>query len=119
MTTEVFFSSRVGYNAQKRKKEAQSVDLYKDRDSQIEAIEASFEAAKKSITKHEMNGRIKPVEILPFFPDFQFWHMPCAHVIFDTEPTQRGKTGTASLDQMSLGMIRYVGTHFFYRQLDF
>jgi len=97
--------TKVGYNHQKRKK-VQNVDLYKDRDSQIEAIEASFEAAKKSITHHETNKRIKPVEILPFFPDFQFWHMPCAHVIFDTEPTQRGKTGSATLDQMSLGMIR-------------
>ena len=82
------------------------MDLYKDRDSQIEAIEASFEAAKKSITKHESNKNIKPVEILPFFPDFQFWHMPCAHVIFDTEPTQRGKAGATTLDHMSLGMIR-------------
>jgi len=97
--------TKVGFNHQKRKK-VQNVDLYKDRDSQIEAIEASFEAAKKSITHHETNKRIKPVEILPFFPDFQFWHMPCAHVIFDTEPTQRGKTGSATLDQMSLGMIR-------------
>ena len=84
------------------------MDLYKDRDSQIEAIEASFEAAKKSITKHESNKNIKPVEILPFFPDFQFWHMPCAHVIFDTEPTQRGKAGATTLDHMSLGMIRWV-----------
>lgn len=104
-TSNEMAETKVGYNAQKRKK-INNVDLYKDRDSQIEAIEASFEAAKKSITHHETNKRIKPVEILPFFPDFQFWHMPCAHVIFDTEPTQRGKTTPASLSQMSLGMIR-------------
>lgn len=34
--------------------------------------------------------------------------MPCAHVIFDTEPTPRGKTSPATLQQMALGMIRYV-----------
>ncbi|XP_057316702.1 RNA polymerase II-associated factor 1 homolog isoform X1 [Hydractinia symbiolongicarpus] len=89
-----------------KKKSKGAIDLYKDRDSQIEAIEASFEAAKKPITQHFSNPRLKPVEILPFFPDFQFWHMPCAHVIFDTEPTPRGKTSPATLQQMSLGMIR-------------
>jgi len=104
-TSNEMAETKVGYNAQKRKK-INNVDLYKDRDSQIEAIEASFEAAKKTITHHETNKRVKPVEILPFFPDFQFWHMPCAHVIFDTEPTQRGKTEPANLSQMSLGMIR-------------
>ena len=34
--------------------------------------------------------------------------MPCAHVIFDTEPTPRGKSDPASVDEMSLGMIRFV-----------
>jgi len=104
-TSNEMAETKVGYNVQKRKK-INNVDLYKDRDSQIEAIEASFEAAKKTITHHETNKKVKPVEILPFFPDFQFWHMPCAHVIFDTEPTQRGKTEPANLGQMSLGMIR-------------
>jgi len=96
--------TKVGYTNKKKNKG--KVDLYKDRDSQLEAIEASFEAAKKPITRHYSNPRLKPVEILPFFPDFQFWHMPCAHVIFDTEPTPRGKNKSASIDEMSLGMIR-------------
>lgn len=96
--------SKVGYTAKKKAKG--NVDLYKDRDAQLEAIEASFEAAKKPITRHFSNPRLKPVEILPFFPDFQFWQMPCAHVIFDTEPTPRGKSVPATVDQMSLGMIR-------------
>lgn len=104
-TSNEMAETKVGFNARKRKK-ANNVDLYKDRESQIAAIEASFEAAKKSITHHEKNRRLKPVEILPFFPDFQFWHMPCAHVIFDTEPTPRGKQTPANLNQMSLGMIR-------------
>jgi len=104
-TSNEMAETKVGYNVQKRKK-VDNVDLYKDRDSQIEAIEASFEAAKKPITAHNIKKNIKPVEVLPFFPDFQFWHMPCAHVIFDTEPSQRGKAKNATQEQMSLGMIR-------------
>jgi len=96
--------TKVGYSSKKKNKG--NVELYKDRESQLEAIEASFEAAKKPITRHYSNPRLKPVEILPFFPDFQFWHMPCAHVIFDTEPTPRGKSEAATVDEMSLGMIR-------------
>jgi len=103
-TSNDMAETKVGYSAKKKAKG--NIDLYKDRESQIEAIEASFEAAKKPINRHETNSRLKPVEILPFFPDFQYWHMPCAHVIFDTEPTQRGKTVPASEQQMSLGMIR-------------
>lgn len=103
-TSNEMAETKVGYSTKKKVKG--QIDLYKDRDSQIEAIEASFDAAKKPITRHETNPRLKPVEILPFFPDYQFWHMPCAHVIFDTEPTPRGKAAPATADQMSLGMIR-------------
>ncbi|XP_065661697.1 RNA polymerase II-associated factor 1 homolog isoform X3 [Hydra vulgaris] len=103
-TSSEMAETKVGYSSKKQSK--LDIDLYKDRESQIEAIEASFEAAKKPITCHDTNARIKPVEILPVFPDFQFWHMPCAHVIFDTEPTPRGKTVPATVEQMSLGMIR-------------
>eukprot|EP00794_Sanderia_malayensis_P019876 gene19876-21817_t len=94
---------RVGFNVKKKMK---GHDLYKDRDAQIVAIEGSFDAAKKPITTHHTNPRLKPVEVLPVFPDFQFWSMACAHVIFDTEPSQRGKAESASLDEMSHAMIR-------------
>lgn len=103
-TSNEMAETKVGYSQKKKSKG--NLDLYKDRDSQLEAIDASFEAAKKPITKHYVNPRLKPVEVLPFFPDYQFWHMPCAHVIFDSEPTPRGKTSPATLDEMSLGMIR-------------
>jgi len=103
-TSNEMAETKVGFSIKKKAKGG--LDVYKDRDSQLDAIESSFEAAKKPITQHYSKPRLKPVEILPFFPDFQFWHMPCAHVIFDTEPTSRGKTSPATVDQMSLGMIR-------------
>lgn len=93
----------LGFNVKKRMK---GLDLYKDRDAQIATIDASFEAAKKPITTHHTNPRLQPVDILPVFPDFKLWSMPCAHVIFDTEPTPRGKPEPATLEEMSLAMIR-------------
>lgn len=95
--------TKVGYNVKKKMK---GIDLYKDRETQIQAIEGSFEAAKKPITAHHSNPRLKPVDIFPVFPDFNFWHMPCAHVIFDTEPTPRGKSEAPTVDEMSHAMIR-------------
>jgi hypothetical protein len=42
----LLFKYRVGYNV---KKLFQEKDVYKDRDSQIEAIEGTFKAAKKPV----------------------------------------------------------------------
>lgn len=34
------------------------------------------------------------------------WAHPCAHVIFDTDPTPRGRSGPAEEAEMSQAMIR-------------
>ena len=34
------------------------------------------------------------------------WAQPCAHVIFDTDPTPRGRGGPAEDEEMSQAMIR-------------
>ena len=36
------------------------------------------------------------------------WAQPCAHVIFDTDPTPRGRNGPAEEEEMSQAMIRSV-----------
>uniref|UniRef100_A0A8C1N5U7 RNA polymerase II-associated factor 1 homolog n=1 Tax=Cyprinus carpio TaxID=7962 RepID=A0A8C1N5U7_CYPCA len=46
-------------------------EIYKDRDSQIAAIEKTFEDAQKSIAQHYSKPRVTPVEVLPVFPDFK------------------------------------------------
>lgn len=102
-TSNEMVETKVGHGT---KKNISGMDLYKDRDGQLAAIEASFASAKRPITRHHTNSRLHPLEILPVFPDFQFWHMPCAHVIFDTEPTPRGRTTAASQQEMAQGMIR-------------
>lgn len=37
---------------------------------------------------------------------FQMWAHPCAHVIFDTDPTPRGRGGPAEEEEMSQALIR-------------
>lgn len=42
-----------------------------DRDSQIKAIEKTFEDNIKPIERHYSKPNIVPVEILPVYPDFK------------------------------------------------
>jgi RNA polymerase II-associated factor 1 len=49
----------------------QDETLYMDRDSQIKAIEKTFEDSKKSIDKHYSKPNVVPVEILSVYPDFK------------------------------------------------
>lgn len=42
-----------------------------DRDSQIRAIEKTFEDNKIPIEKHYSKPNVTPVEVLPVFPDFK------------------------------------------------
>lgn len=81
-------------------------EIYKDRDSQISAIEKTFEDAQKSITQHYSKPRVTPVEILPAFPDFKMWINPCAQVIFDSDPAPKDMSGPAGVEMMSQAMIR-------------
>ena len=49
----------------------QEETLYMDRESQIKAIEKTFEDNKKPIERHYSKPNVLPVEILPVFPDFK------------------------------------------------
>jgi RNA polymerase II-associated factor 1 len=42
-----------------------------DRDSQIKAIEKTFEDSRKTIDKHYSKPNVVPLEILPVYPDFK------------------------------------------------
>ncbi|XP_028651272.1 RNA polymerase II-associated factor 1 homolog [Erpetoichthys calabaricus] len=81
-------------------------EIYKDRDSQISAIEKTFEDAQKSITQHYSKPRVTPVEVMPVFPDFKMWINPCAQVIFDSDPAPKDIAGSAAVEMMSQAMIR-------------
>ncbi|XP_053502816.1 RNA polymerase II-associated factor 1 homolog [Ictalurus furcatus] len=81
-------------------------EIYKDRDSQIAAIEKTFEDAQKNITQHYSKPRVTPVEVLPVFPDFKMWINPCAQVIFDSDPAPKEFSSSAAVEMMSQAMIR-------------
>ncbi|PWA22111.1 RNA polymerase II-associated factor 1 homolog isoform X1 [Gambusia affinis] len=81
-------------------------EIYKDRESQISAIEKTFEDAQKSVTQHYSKPRVTPVEVLPVFPDFKMWINPCAQVIFDSDPAPKDISGPAGVEMMSQAMIR-------------
>lgn len=81
-------------------------EIYKDRDSQIAAIEKTFEDAQKPIAQHYSKPRVTPVEVLPVFPDFKMWINPCAQVIFDSDPAPKDMSGPAGVEMMSQAMIR-------------
>jgi RNA polymerase II-associated factor 1 len=42
-----------------------------DRDSQIRAIEKTFDDNKKSIEKHYSKANVQPIEVFPVYPDFK------------------------------------------------
>ena len=52
------------------KKKINEIDFYKDRDSQIEAIQRSFEAAKQPVERHYRKPNVYPVQELFIYPDF-------------------------------------------------
>lgn len=95
--------ARLGYSIKNQLKEDM---LYKDRESQINAINETFELVKKPVVHHYSKPGVTAVEVLPVFPDFELWKHPCAQVIFDSDPTQKGKSVPEQLDEMSQAMIR-------------
>lgn len=90
--------AKVGYSI---KRTLENETLYMDRDSQIKAIEKTFEDTKEEITKHYSKPGVVPVEVLPVYPDFILWKYPCAQVIFDSDPAPVGKTCPAQIEEMS------------------
>src|SRR5687768_32948 len=77
--------------------------LYMDRESQIQAIDKTFEAAKRPIKEHPGKPGIYPVDIFPVLPDFSLWKYPFAQVMFDADPAPPEMS-----DEMSQAMIRGV-----------
>ncbi|XP_022175885.1 RNA polymerase II-associated factor 1 homolog [Myzus persicae] len=97
--------AKVGFSIKKNFKEE---TLYMDRDSQMKAIEKTFEDNKKPVEKHYSKPNVHAVETLNVFPDFKNWRFPCAQVIFDSDPAPMGRPVPAQIEEMSQAMIRGV-----------
>uniref|UniRef100_A0A915M165 RNA polymerase II-associated factor 1 homolog n=1 Tax=Meloidogyne javanica TaxID=6303 RepID=A0A915M165_MELJA len=76
--------TKIGYGMKNRLKD-ETID-YKDRSSQIAAIERTFEHAKKPIKRHYSRPGVTAVEEIPILPDFDLWKFPFAQVLFDADP---------------------------------
>lgn len=70
------FSCRIAY----QKRLLKDDDVYRDRKSQIDAIESTFAAAKEGLTKHYSKPNVVAKNIYPILPDFKLWKHPCAQV---------------------------------------
>lgn len=105
--------SRLGYNVKRHLNEE---IVYRDRESQINAIEETFKAAEKPIHKHYSKPNVHALEVLPVLPDFTLWRYPCAQVIFDDDPSRKNKTTTEQKEEVNQAMIRGMvdesGDHF-------
>lgn len=95
--------AKVGFSIKKHLRDA---DPYKDKASQIMAIENTFEQAKKPLTNHYSKPGVTAVNVSPVFPDFEMWKHPCAQVIFDSDPAPKGRPLPAQIEEMSQAMIR-------------
>ncbi|KAL3318123.1 Procollagen-lysine,2-oxoglutarate 5-dioxygenase 2 [Cichlidogyrus casuarinus] len=105
--------SKLGFNL---KRQQADENIYRDRQSQIVAIEKTFEASKKPITKHYSKQGVTPVEVFPVLPDFRLWKYPCAQVIFDDNPARKNLTPAEQREEVTQAMIRGMvdetGDHF-------
>ncbi|VDN03370.1 unnamed protein product [Thelazia callipaeda] len=84
--------TRVGYST---KKKFQTDVLYRDRASQIAAINKTFDDASKPVSHHPTKKGVTVVEELPLLPDFDNWMHPFALVVFDGDPIPQNEKADA------------------------
>jgi len=113
---------RLGYNIKKAFKEE---ELYKDRESQIQAINRTFEDVQKPVTEHYSKPGVFATQEMYIYPDYevvsttiyvsntllnpnliQLWRYPFAQVIFDGDPAPVDCPQTIQVEKMSNAVIR-------------
>lgn len=90
--------TKVGYNVRKNMKED---EILMDKESQVKAINQTFEAAKQPIREHPTKPGVHATRVMPLFPDYENYKYFFAYVRFDNEPLDPSKS-----DQMSQAIIR-------------
>ncbi|VDO07208.1 unnamed protein product [Rodentolepis nana] len=105
----VKIETKLGHNIKQRFAEE---IVYRDKDSQVKAIEKTFAAAKKPIINHYSKKDVKAVEVLPILPDFTLWKYPCAQVIFDDDPSRSSNHPEDVTQAVIRGMVDNMGDHF-------
>ncbi len=67
----------IGFNVRKK---MNVEDMYQDKDSQISAIEKTFDDARLPIERHYSKPGVTAVEEFAILPDHDMWKYPCAQV---------------------------------------
>ncbi|KAL7079862.1 hypothetical protein ACQ4LE_000304 [Meloidogyne hapla] len=94
--------TKIGYGTKNQLKD-ETFD-YKDRSSQLAAIERTFEHAKKPIKRHYSRPGVIAVEEMQILPDFDLWKFPFAQVLFDADPLPYCKTHRQ--EKLALSILR-------------
>ena len=76
-TTIEKIESDIGFHV---KKKMNADDMYMDKDSQIRAIEKTFDDSREPIEKHHSKANVFAVEEYTILPDSEMWKYPCAQV---------------------------------------
>ncbi|KAI1727936.1 paf1 domain-containing protein [Ditylenchus destructor] len=87
--------SKIGYSTKKKFANEQT---YKDRQSQINAINKTFTDVKIPAKKHSKKPGVYAVEEWPVLPDSEMWAYPFAQVIFDSDPLPYYRLNQAERD---------------------
>ncbi|EDV19224.1 uncharacterized protein TRIADDRAFT_33941, partial [Trichoplax adhaerens] len=95
--------TKVGYSVRKY---AKNLEKYKDKESQIKAIEKTFEATKKPIIDHPTKPGVTAKRSYPLFPDFEMWKYSLALVTFDSDPSKLTDGSKLTEQQMSNSVIK-------------
>ncbi|CAI2353197.1 unnamed protein product [Caenorhabditis sp. 36 PRJEB53466] len=95
--------TKLGYNL---KKNQQVEDMYRDKQSQIDAINKTFEDVRKPVKEHYAKKGVKAVEECYIFPDFSHWKYKFAHVQWDGETITNDVHGNAKRQAQEASVIR-------------
>ncbi|GMT10484.1 hypothetical protein PFISCL1PPCAC_1781 [Pristionchus fissidentatus] len=94
--------TKVGYGTKKKG----DTELYRDRASQIDAIERTFQDVKKPAGRHYSKKGVYAVEERPILPDFNWWKYSFAQVIFDADPAMPDTSKEERNSILEQGQIR-------------
>uniref|UniRef100_A0A8R1I151 RNA polymerase II-associated factor 1 homolog n=1 Tax=Caenorhabditis japonica TaxID=281687 RepID=A0A8R1I151_CAEJA len=95
--------TKLGYNL---KKNQQVEDMYRDKQSQIDAINKTFVDVKKPIKEHYSKKGVKALEECYIFPDFKQWKHQFMHVQFDGDTITSGLLGPAKKQAQESSVLR-------------
>lgn len=95
--------TKLGYNL---KKNQHVEEMYRDKQSQINAINKTFEDVRKPVKEHYSKKGVYAVSEDYIYPDFDHWKFKFAHVQFDGDTITQGMMDDAKKQAQENSIIR-------------